>query len=135
MKDIDNERFERLRRSKLREFGRMTSSDADGFIINLDHALETIARLGAVRCKWRGEEDGLFTATGTFQGDSSQVAGRIRLSFDDLAYGPDQAVATMSVSAGHVSASFATWADRIGLATVRLDAVQLDTASGDIPER
>lgn len=113
----------------------MTSGDAHGFIINLDHALETIGRLEQLRCKWRGEEDGLYTAVGAFHGDASQAARRILASFDDLAYGPDQGLATLDVTAGRVNASFATWTEQIGLATVRLDAVKLDTDSGDIAGR
>jgi hypothetical protein len=123
MQPIDAEQFESVRRSMLRRFGRMSSRDAKGFIVTLDYYLEGAGSLDDLSVKWRGEDDGLFTAAGRFSGDAAPAATRLLAALDEVAYGGDQAVATSSVTEGQVHVSFATWDPEIGLATVRIKAV------------
>lgn len=121
---IDEPQFEAARRSMLRQVGRMTSQNAEGFVIDLDYALEGDAGLEDVSIKWRGGDDGLFTAAGRFAGDAATAATRLLAALDDVAYGVDQAIATSSVTDGRVLVSFATWSPGIGLATVRIEALE-----------
>jgi hypothetical protein len=126
---LDVRQFEAIRRSMLRSFGRMSSRDAKGFIIDLDRALEG-AGLGGLTVKWRGGDDGLFTATGQFDGDPAAWPARMLAALEDLGY--EDSAATVDVSSGAVHISFATWAPEIGLATVRIDA---QPSAGDIRAR
>lgn len=120
MKPVNAEQFESVRRSMLRNVGRMTSENAQGFIIDLANALEE-AGLDPASAKWRGGDDGLFTATGRFDGAPSDWSALMLVALDDLAY-VDGCVATVDVSSDAVRVQFATWAPEIGLATVRIDA-------------
>lgn len=120
MKPVDTEQFEAVRRSMLRAFGRMTSGNAKGFIIDLQNAIED-AGLDPTTVKWRGGDDALFTATGQFDKTPSARAAFKLVTLDDLAY-RDGGIATIDVSSDSVRVQFATWAPTIGLATVRIDA-------------
>jgi hypothetical protein len=68
MKLLDARQFETVRKSMLRDFDRISSNSAHGFIINLREALER-AGLIKSKVKWRGGDDGLFSATGLFAGE------------------------------------------------------------------
>jgi hypothetical protein len=130
MKLMDARQFEILRKSMLRDFGRISSGDAHGFIIDLDVALER-SGLKKPAIKWRGGDDGLFTATGKFEGQPTDSATLALEHLDDtVAYGDDVAV-TLDVSPDAVHISLATWTPVIGLATIRIDVQRAD--SGDIP--
>lgn len=120
MKPVNAEQFETVRRSMLRNLGRMTSGNAQGFIIDLSNALEK-AGLDPTTAKWRGGDDGLFTATGRFDDTPSDWSALMLVALDDLAY-VDGCIATVDVSSDSVRVQFATWAPTIGLATVRIDA-------------
>lgn len=104
----------------LRAFGRMTSGDAEGFIIDLQNAVED-AGLDPTPVKWHDGDDALFTATGQFHETPSAWAALMLVTLDDLAY-RDGGIATVDVSSDSVRVQFATWAPTIGLATVRIDA-------------
>ncbi|MEX1171666.1 MAG: hypothetical protein WEG56_03530 [Chloroflexota bacterium] len=119
---IDEPQFEVVRRSMLRQLGRMSSQNAKGFVIELDYVLEGDAGLADVSIKWRGGDDGLFTAAGQFAGDAASAATRLLAALIDVAYAVDQAIATSSVTDDRVLVSFATWSPGIGVATVRIEA-------------
>ncbi len=86
----------------------VSEQNAEGFVIDLDYALEGDAGLEEVSTKWRGGGDGLFTPAGRFAGDAATAAMRLLAALDDVAYGVDQASATSSVTDDRVQVSFAT---------------------------
>lgn len=130
MKLLDAREFEIVRKSMLRRYGRMSSRSAHGFMIDLDEAFDRAGLIKPKR-KWRGDDDGLFTATGMFEGKPADWAKVALAHLEDMmAYGDDVA-ATIDVSPRAVRISLATWAATIGLATVRIDARRADP--GDIP--
>ena len=77
--------FEKLREAMLQRYLRITSRSADGFIIDLGNALEK-AGLDKVKVRWRGGEDGLFTATGEFEGNVENALAVVLGELDDVAY-------------------------------------------------
>ena len=117
----------------LRRFGRMTSDDARGFVIDLDAALER-AGLTRARVTWRGGDDGLFTVNAQASGPAEGAVLALLDELDDVAYGGDACGATVTVAAGGAHVHFATWSPRIGLATVRIDVTD-DRSTGDIAAR
>lgn len=129
MEPVDAEQFESVRRSMLRTYGRMTYDNAQGFIIDLQNAIED-AGLDPTTAAWRGGEDALFIATGQFDEAPSDWSALMLAMLDVLAYRHGR-IATVEVSSDAVRVLFATWAPKIGLATVQIDAVP--KPPGDIP--
>lgn len=128
METMDTREFETVRRSMLARFGRISSNTAHGLIIDLQLALER-AGLARPKIKWRGGDDGLFTATGEFDGQPEEWATKALAALDyDLLY--EDGVVTLDVSPATVHITVATWAPDLGLATVQIDALRL--TSGDI---
>ena len=128
MKMTNAREFETERKLALARLGRISSSTAHGFIIDLQLALDR-AGLTHSTIKWRGGEDGLFTATGRFDGESSEWATKALAALDYELY--DDGVATVELSPAAVHISAATWAPELGLATVLIDAEPVTPA--DIP--
>ena len=127
MQTVDAARFETVRRSMLRQFGRISSRNAHGFIINLQVALD---RAGMIKpeIKWRGGDDGLFTAAGQFEGEPKDWASVALAELDDELTYEGAGVVSVDMSSAQVQISFATWDSEIGLATVRIDALRLTPA-------
>jgi hypothetical protein len=129
MKMMDARQFEAVRGSMLHRLGRISSSTAQGLIIDLQMAVER-AGLIAAKVKWRGGDDGMFTATGQFDGEPSQWATGALAALDrDLLY--DDGAATIDLSSAGVHISLATWAPDLGLATVQIDAKRV--TANDLP--
>jgi hypothetical protein len=119
VRTVDATELEARRRSLLAELGRIRSSDAKGFLVDLNHFLEE-AGLTNVKARWRGDDPCAFTATGEFQGDSADVeAGLLIALGDDVAY--DEAIAAVTTSSDGVHVSFLTWATELGVASVCID--------------
>lgn len=122
METMNARQFETVRRSMLDRFGRISSNTADGLIVDLQLALER-AGLAKPKIKWRGGDDGLFTATGQFEGEPVEWATKALAALDYELY--VDGVATLDMSPATVHISVATWAPDLGLATVQIDALQL----------
>lgn len=127
MKLVDEVAFAETRRMALKEQGGVTPSNAEGFLLDLDYALEGAGLLD-LKVSGGGGDDCGFTAVGQFAGNPEETAREIvALLAEKVTYGDGREAATVSSSAGHLRVSFLTWAPEIGVATV---CIELTAAPG-----
>ena len=113
--------FDETRRIALKAVGRITSSNAKGFLLDLDHALDGAGILG-LKVRWRGDEDCGFTVEGRFAGDPDVTARDIVAALaENVSYGDGRDAATVRTSADSVQVSFHTWNADTGMATVCIE--------------
>jgi hypothetical protein len=121
VKLVDEVAFAEIRRVALKAVGRITSSNAEGFIIDLDYALENAGILD-LKLRWRGDDDCGFTALGRSKDDPEVTARRIvAVLADKVTYGDGHDAAAVTSSAERVRVSFLTWTADIGVAIVCID--------------
>jgi hypothetical protein len=135
MKPVDAPEFEALRRNVLRRYGRIRSSDAKGFLVDLDRALVN-SGLTKVKARWRGDPDWGFTATAEYPGAPEETtASVLNCLVDDVAYGDVEAATPFAGAAvvavgDSVQVLFVTWHPDIGAASVRVDLSRREAVRG-----
>jgi hypothetical protein len=111
-------------RASVKRLGLIAGGNAEGFLIDLDYGLEGEAGLDKVRVKKTGEDDCRFRVTGHFDGPAQEALHAIlRVLEEQIAYDPEQAVASYSVQPDAVVVRFLTHNEFIGAATVCIRAL------------
>jgi hypothetical protein len=119
VRTVDATELEVRRRSLLAELGRIRSSNAKGFLADLDRFIAE-AGITKLETRWRGDDRCAFMATGAFDGDPAAVAaGVLAVLGEEVAY--DEAIAAVTASPDSVHVSFLTWATDLGVASVCVD--------------
>jgi hypothetical protein len=120
----------RLARAYVKRFGLIAGLNADGFGMDLDHALFELAGLSKVRISKTDDEACRFQVVAAYEGDAGQLIQRILAALEDEVVYSNGGIATWTVDDGHVTVQFLTWAEVIGAATVCLRVSALDRPGG-----
>jgi hypothetical protein len=105
--------------------------NADGFLIDVDHALYEIG-LSQVEVKKTEQKDCRFRVTALYDGDPREVAARIIAALDErVAYSGEDAKGAWTITDGVVEISFLTALGGIGAATVCIRAARIDSRSSE----
>jgi len=125
MKTVPDDKFVQLRRSALAQLPPIAGRNADGFMLDVQYALEGKAGLARVRVKKTGDLDCRFRATAGFGGNLEEATWRILSALEeDIGYAEAEDVASISTAPDLVQISYLTWATEIGVVTLWIEATR-----------